>query len=81
MGGFINKPRGGANDIWYSADGSDWYPYLAAKVWSPRSAHSTVEFNGQLWVLAGSNGDYFNDVWALKLGGNDLRRARLWLGR
>ena len=67
MGGFISKPRGGANDIWYSSDGSDWYPYLPSKLWSPRSAHSTVEFNGQLWVLAGSNGDYFNDVWALKL--------------
>jgi hypothetical protein len=85
MGGFISKPRGSANDIWYSADGSNWYPYLASKVWSPRSAHSSIVFNGRLWVLAGSNGDYFNDVWTLKLGGDDgvagsaMARAVKWL--
>ena len=56
-----------------------------AKVWPPRSAHSTVEFNGQLWVLAGSDGDYLNDVWALKLNGADavsdtvMARAIKWL--
>jgi len=36
-------------------------------------------------VLAGSNGDYFNDVWALKIGrdevfpGSSLTRAKKWL--
>jgi len=85
MGGFINTPRGGANDIWYSDDGSDWYPYLAAKPWPSRLAHSSIVFNDQLLVLAGSNGDYFNDVWALKIGrdevfpGSSLTRAKKWL--
>jgi hypothetical protein len=85
IGGFKTKPPGGANDVWYSADGSDWYPYLASKIWPARMAHSSIVFNSQLWVLAGSNGDYFNDVWVLKLGGNDtvsgsvMTRPLKWL--
>ena len=85
MGGFINTPRGGANDVWYSDDGSDWYPYLAAKPWPSRMAHSSIVFNDQLLVLAGSDGDYFNDVWALKIRrdevfpGSGLTRAKKWL--
>ena len=67
-------------------DGSDWYPYLAAKPWPPRrAAHSSIVFNDQLLVLAGSDGDYFNDVWALKIGrdelfrGSSLTSAKKWL--
>ena len=68
--GRLHRPASwrGANDIWYSDDGRDWYPYLAAKPWPPRRvAHSSIVFNDQLLVLAGSDGDYFNDVWALKI--------------
>ena len=72
MGGFIAKPRGGARDIWYSADGRNWYPYLSAKVWPRRMAHSAVVFNDRLLVLAGSNGDYFNDVWALRIARDEV---------
>lgn len=85
MGGFIDTPRGGVNDIWYSDDGTDWYPYLAAKPWPPRVAHSSTVFNDQLLVLAGSDGDYFNDVWALKIERDEvfpassLTRAQKWL--
>ena len=84
MGGFIAKPRGGARDIWYSADGCNWYPYLAAKVWPRRMAHSSIVFNDRLLILAGSNEDYFNDVWALRIArdevfpASDLTRAVKW---
>ncbi len=70
MGGSTSRSRDGTNDIWYSADGSNWYPYLTSKVWSPRLAHSTVVFKDQLLVLAGSDIDYFNDVWSLKISGD-----------
>jgi len=87
MGGSIDRSRGGGtNDTWYSNDGRDWYPYLAAKPWPPRrAAHSSIVFNDQLLVLAGSDRDYFNDVWALKIErdeifpGSSLTRAQKWL--
>jgi hypothetical protein len=65
MGGMVQ--RNGSNDIWYSKDGRTWYPYLAEKMWSPRLAHSALSYSDRLWILAGSNYDYFNDVWALAL--------------
>jgi hypothetical protein len=80
IGGFIDHPRGGTNDIWYSADGSNWYPYLSGKTWPARMAHSTVVFNGRLWLLAGSNGDYFNDVWALRIEEDELIPGSTWTG-
>ena len=85
MGGFTGKVRGGTNDIWYSTDGRNWYPYFSSPVWPARLAHSVLEFNDQLLVVAGSNGDYFNDVWALKLNktsiisGTTIARALRWL--
>jgi hypothetical protein len=66
MGGFVGSPRGGANDIWYSRDGRNWLPYLAATPkWVPRLGQSAVVFDHKLWIAAGSNGDYYNDVWYL----------------
>jgi len=86
MGGSIGPRGGSTNDTWYSNDGRDWYPYLAAKPWPPpRAAHSSIVFNDQLLVLAGSDGDYFNDVWGLKIErdevfpGSSLTRAQKWL--
>jgi hypothetical protein len=81
---WTDQPRGGSSTIWYSADGSKWYPYLAARSWPARMAHCSVVFDGRLWVLAGSNGDYFNDVWTLRVGredleGRNLTRAVKWL--
>ena len=89
MGGYISTPlaHGGTNDAWYTADGSNWSPYLSARAWPPRIGHSSIVFNDRLWVLAGSDGDYFNDVWALRVGrdevfpGSGLTRAVKWFYR
>jgi hypothetical protein len=67
MGGFIEKPRGDANDIWFSRNGQDWQLYLPSRSWPPRQAHASIVFSDSLWVAAGSGGDFYNDVWSLKL--------------
>jgi hypothetical protein len=85
MGGFSDSPRGGTSEVWCSVDGSDWYRYLPAKDWPARMAHSSIVFSDRLWVLAGSNGDYFNDIWALNVASSNLlsdaavRRTFRWL--
>ncbi|MDR6306194.1 N-acetylneuraminic acid mutarotase [Nitrobacter vulgaris] len=66
MGGFVGSPRGGANDVWYSRNGRSWLPYLASQPsWVPRLAQSAIVFDDKLWIVAGSNGEYYNDVWFL----------------
>lgn len=54
------------NEVWSSSNGSAWLEHPNAS-WSPRMLHSTVYFNGNLWVMGGHGGagiyDYKNDVW------------------
>ena len=57
------------NDLWNSADGATWVQMPAAP-WAARSGHSSVVFDGKLWILGGwaAVGDSaadVNDVWCL----------------
>jgi YD repeat-containing protein len=44
-----------------------WYQMTPDSQWSPRSSHSSVSFNGKMWVIGGCGGpnpsDFKNDVW------------------
>jgi hypothetical protein len=53
--------------------GTNWTEVTSAAPWSARYGHSSVVFNGQMWVLGGSTGGggtYFNDVWSSLDGTN-----------
>ena len=62
------------NDVWRSADGSEWELMTDAAPWDPRAGASVVEFDGEIWLFGGEVGftceplpdcepPYFNDVW------------------
>jgi hypothetical protein len=54
-------------DVWYSADGFNWYELQVP--WAPRHASSVFVFRNSLWVAAGGPGvsgwHIANDVWRL----------------
>jgi hypothetical protein len=54
-------------DVWYSADGVNWYE-LPDTPWESRHAASVFVFHNALWIAAGNiNGsDGRNDVWKLE---------------
>lgn len=54
------------NDVWSSADGTNWTCHLAAAPWSPREYHDVAVFDDRLWILEGyfANGGNRNDVWS-----------------
>jgi hypothetical protein len=54
--------RGNRNDVWYSADGVNWYE-LPKTPWAPRHAASVFVHDGALWMVAGNNMQ--SDVWKL----------------
>jgi hypothetical protein len=57
------------NDVWYSADGVNWYE-LPDTPWKPRHAASVYVYDGALWMVAGSQaGEMHRDVWKLERGG------------
>ena len=62
------------NDVWSSADGSNWQQVIAAAPWSPRAYHQAVVLGDKIYVLGG--GDYAprhhaaNDVWSSPDGVN-----------
>jgi N-acetylneuraminic acid mutarotase len=57
------------NDVWSSSDGMNWRQETASASWTPRFGHSSVVFDGGIWVLGGSidvNAPIsVNDVWRL----------------
>ena len=55
--------RRNRNDVWYSADGVNWYE-LADTPWKPRHAASVFVQDGALWMVAGNNME--SDVWKLR---------------
>jgi len=59
MEGYTGKNR---NDVWYSADGSNWYE-VPNTPWKPRHAASVYVHDGALWMVAGNNME--SDVWKL----------------
>ena len=50
------------NDVWYSANGTDWAE-LPDTPWNPRHAASVFVYDGALWMVAGNNME--KDVWKL----------------
>jgi hypothetical protein len=41
------------NDVWYSADGTNWVQATEHAPWSPRCGHSMTVFEGNMWVMGG----------------------------
>jgi len=54
---------GNRKDVWYSADGANWYE-VPATPWKPRHAASVFTFKNGLWMVAGNNME--SDVWKLE---------------
>ena len=51
-------------DVWSSSDGSVWDQATSAALFSPRSGHTSVVFNNEMWVIGGEdNSGFKNDVW------------------
>jgi len=52
-------------DIWVSDDGESWTLITENASWGPKRAHTSVVFQGKMWILGGvGNGErYKNDVW------------------
>jgi parallel beta-helix repeat protein len=53
------------NDVWSSSDGVTWTQATASAAFSARAYHTSVVFNGKMWVIGGYdvNGET-NDVWS-----------------
>ncbi len=52
------------SDVWYSSYGSSWTQATSDASWPARSRHTSVTYNGKMWVLGGENDDTrFNDIW------------------
>jgi hypothetical protein len=58
--GYNQKNR---NDVWYSADGTNWYE-VPDTPWKPRHAASVFAHDNALWMVAGNNME--SDVWKLR---------------
>lgn len=56
---------GNRTDVWYSADGENWYE-VPDTPWPARHAASVFVYDGALWVVAGNN--MTPDVWKLTAG-------------
>ena len=53
------------NDVWYSADGTNWVETFPSTNWPARSRFTSTIFDNKLWIATGDNGagQRFNDVW------------------
>ncbi|MDH3343248.1 MAG: hypothetical protein OEM07_05955, partial [Gammaproteobacteria bacterium] len=62
------------NDVWSSSNGINWKQETANAAFSARKKHQVVNFNdGQgekLWLIAGNDGAFKNDVWSSSNGIN-----------
>tara|TARA_Y100000588_G_scaffold263497_1_gene278186 strand:- start:100 stop:1011 length:912 start_codon:yes stop_codon:yes gene_type:complete len=56
------KDSGNRADVWYSADGVEWFE-VPDTPWSPRHAASVCVYEGGLWMVAGNN--MTPDAWKL----------------
>ena len=41
------------NDIWSTANGTDWIREAATSTWNPRRSFSLETFNGKIWLIGG----------------------------
>lgn len=63
------------NDVWSSKDGSNWQ-LLSVQSLPSRAGHQVVEFNEQLWAIAGEREEinFTNDIWSSDDGINWQQR-------
>lgn len=69
MGGWYNgrlEGHSASNAVWSSTDGVEWTQATPHAGWSPRIAAATVEFQGKMWILGGTENYYFGDASSLK---------------
>jgi hypothetical protein len=60
------------NAVWYSYDGATWTLASNSTALGPRTEHCAVDFNGQLWVMAGMEWNspvVYTDAWYSPLMG------------
>ena len=86
LGGVSEDEEGSTyhNDVWHSSDGETWRRSTSGAPWSGRSGHSSVVFDGRMWVLGGFDGsDFRNDVWSSADGSAWSRQteAAMWSQR
>ena len=81
LGGYDDSNR--LNDVWSSADGTNWRRETDDAGWTERSVHQALLHNGRLYVLGGDDGSNRNDVWSSADGKNwSLETANAnWTGR
>ena len=77
------------NDVWRSNDGETWEKVLSFSRWSNRYGHTSLIFDGKIWVIGGLTIDYpttkryAEDVWS-SLDGEEWERELIptpWGGR
>ena len=52
------------NDVWYSSDGINWTQATNSAAWPVRRGHSSVVFDGKIWVLGGASATtQYGDAW------------------
>jgi hypothetical protein len=59
------------NDVWCSADGTNWTRVLEHAPWKPRQWFIAREYAGSLWIIGGYdnvNAGNLGDVWRTKDG-------------
>lgn len=60
---------GNLNDVWYTEDGSSWYPLKSNTIWEPRHANYTWVNDDKFWLSAGyghgGSAFLYNDIWIL----------------
>jgi len=68
------------NDVWYTADGTNWFSSTTNASWSRRSHHTSIVYDDKMWIIGGntnmfsdSNAD-MNDAW-YSLNGTNWTRA------
>ena len=44
------------NDVWYSADGTNWVETIPSANWPARSRFASTIFDNKLWIATGDNG-------------------------
>ena len=54
------------NDVWSSANGTNWTLVTSNAAWSSRTSQRAVAFNGKMWMLGGTTSiaGPTNDVWS-----------------
>jgi Kelch motif len=58
------------NDVWSTADGVHWSEDTDHAAFSPRSLHTLINHNNELWVIGGFGVNFTNDVWRSSDGVN-----------